>query len=90
MLIWILILLREYIRDKKFLGTLYIENLLIVNYEDFESLGDFTSFRLLPYPAIWMTWMTIAAVFGNIVQLILFMILLSEGNIKTKSKQLKC
>ena len=50
MLIWILIVLREYIlRDKKFLGTLYIEKLLIVNYKDYESLEDFTAFGLLPW-----------------------------------------
>ena len=63
MLIWILIVLREYNREIKFLETLYIEKFLIVNYKDYESLADFTVFRLLPYAAVLMTWMTIAAVF---------------------------
>ena len=30
-------------------------------YEDYESLADFAVFRLLPYAAVLMTWMTIAA-----------------------------
>ena len=60
-----------------------------MNYKDYESLEDFTVFRLLSYPVVLVTWMTIAAVFGNIGQMILFMILRSEGNIKTNSLQLK-
>ena len=32
-----------------------------MNYEDYESLADFAVFRLLPYAAVLMTWMTIAA-----------------------------
>ena len=63
MLIWILIVLRKYNREINFLETLYIEKFLIVNYKDYESLADFTVFRLLPYAAVLMTWMTIAAVF---------------------------
>jgi len=52
-------------------------------------LADFVLFPLLPFPAVLMTGMTIAAMFGNVSQMILFMILLSAGNIKTNLKQLK-